>query len=133
MTRPASFVASLALAAALLGGGCSGEAPPEVYAPEPTRACLEEGGHEVATEGLDFVASTATRGAFRADVGENEVTLAFGETEEEAERTARAYRNFAGPTIPIDHVLFRISNSVLVWGAPPSDEERGAVEGCLRG
>lgn len=133
MTRPRSFVAGLALAAALAGGGCGGEPTPEAYAPESTRACLEEAGHEVSTDELDFVASTATGGAFRADVGENEVTVAFGETEEEAERTARAYRNFAGPTIPIDHVLFQVSNSVLVWGAPPSDDERGAVEGCLRG
>jgi hypothetical protein len=133
MLRPVSLAAGLALAAVLLVAGCGGNGEPELYRLDPTRACLEDAGHEVSTDDLDFVASTATGGAFRADVGANEVTLTFGETEEEAERTASAYRNFAGPTIQIDHVLFRRSNAVLVWGAPPGDEERAPVEGCLHG
>jgi hypothetical protein len=133
MTRPVRLAAGVALAAALLAAGCGGEAEPDLYRLEPTQSCLEEAGHDVTTEDLDFVASTATGGAFRADVGENEVTVTFGETEDEAERTASAYRNFAGPTISIDHVLFQRANAVLVWGAPPTDEERGPVEGCLQG
>jgi hypothetical protein len=133
MTWPASLVAGLALAAALLAAGCGGETEPDAYSLEPTQDCLEEAGYDASTEDLDFVASTATGGAFHTDVGENEVTLSFGETTEEAERTAQAYRNFAGPTIQIEHVLFQRENVVFVWGAPPTDEERGPVEACLRG
>lgn len=133
MTRPVSYAAGLALAAALLAAGCGGDGEPELYQLEPTRACLEEAGHDVSMDDLDFVASTATGGAFRADAAENEVTVTFGESEDEAERTAAAYRNFAGPTIDIEHVLFRRANAVLLWGAPPGDEERAPVEACLRG
>jgi len=124
-------LAGLVVAAALLAAGCGGEPEPTLYQLEPTRACLDGAGLDVTTENLDFVASTATGGALRAEIGANEVTVSFGATEEEAERTARAYRNFAGPRIPIDHVLFREHNAVLVWGAPPSDEERTRVHSCL--
>lgn len=131
--RPGIPAALAILAAVLLAAGCGGEAEPDFYRLEPTRSCLEEAGMEVTTEDLDFVASTATAGALRAGVGENEVTVSFGEEEEEAVRTAQAYRDFADPTIAIDHVLAREANAVLVWNAPPGDEERGPVHACLRG
>jgi len=132
MTRRITSLGGLVLIAALLGAGCGGgESEPELYRLEPTRSCLEGAGLEVTTEELDFVASTATGGALRTDIAANHATVSFGETPEEAERTAEAYRNFAGPRIPIDHVLFRYENAVVVWGAPPSEEERTRVVSCL--
>ena len=131
MTRLLWPLAGLVVAAALLAAGCGGEPEPTVYRLEPTRACLEQTGLEPTTANVDFVASTATGGAVRAEIAANEVTISFGETDEEAQRTARAYENFAGPRIPIEHVLFREHNAVLVWGAPPTDEERTRVVSCL--
>jgi hypothetical protein len=123
----------LGLAAALLLAGC-GAGEPEAYALEPTRGCLEDAGHDVTTEDVDFVASTATAGALRADLAPDQhVTISFGETDNEAERTAQAYRNFASPDIQIDQVLERHRNAVLLWGAPPSEDERGPIVGCLDG
>jgi hypothetical protein len=133
MIRPTWFPAGLVVAAALLAAGCGGADEPDAYRLEPTRSCLEHAGLDVTTDDLDFVASTAAGGALRTDLPENEVTISFGDTEAEAERTARAYRNFAGPTIPIEHVLFRRANAVLVWGAPPSDVDQMRVTACLEG
>ena len=133
MIRPTRFLAGLVVTAALVAAGCGGEAEPERYELEPTRECLEQAGIEVTTDDLDFVASTAAGGALRAHLPENEVTISLGETDAEAERTATAYRNFAGPTIAIEHVLSRQANAVLVWGAPPSDDDRARVTSCLAG
>lgn len=133
MTRPTRFLGGLVAAAALVAAGCGGESGPELYRLEPTQACLEEAGLDVTTDDLDFVASTAAGGALRVDIAANHATISFGETQDEAARTAEAYRNFAGPQIPVEHVLFREQNAVLVWGAPPSDEERTRVVSCLSG
>jgi hypothetical protein len=133
MDRTRMPLAGLVVAAALLAAGCGGPAGPETYGLDPTRACLEEAGFDVTTEDLDFVASTAVGGAVRADMPGNHVTISFGEGEEEAVRTEQAYRRFAAPQIPIEHVLFRERNAVLVWGAPPTDEESGPVVACLDG
>jgi hypothetical protein len=134
MARRLRFPAGLAIAAAtLLAAGCGGEPELQLYRLEPTRDCLEDGGGRVTTDDLDFVASTAGGGAFRAEVGENQLTISFGEQEEDAVRTAQAYRDFAGPTIPIDHVLARNENAVMVWNTPPTDGERAQVVACLSG
>ncbi len=132
MTRPTSFLAGLAAAAALLAGGCGGDSEPETYRLPSTRACLQEAGFAVTTRELDFVASTAARGAVRAELPDNEVTISLGDSEEEATRTARAYRSFAGSKIPIEHVLFQHQNAVLVWAVPPSESDLAQVVACLR-
>ena len=135
MGRMGVLAAALAAAVALAGGcGTSGPAEPERYAFAPTRACLEElEGAEVSTDDLDFVATTAFGGAMRVRLATNFVVLAFGDDEAEGERIELAYRQFAGSTIPVDDVLQRTKNVVLVWNAPPSPEERDPVLGCLRG
>src|SRR5829696_1549933 len=71
--------------------GCGGS---ESYSLEPTRDCLESRGARIGGD-LDFVASTATGGAFRATFGDNSVKVLFGETEGDAEQIERAYGNFA--------------------------------------
>jgi hypothetical protein len=124
---------ALAGALAVVLGGCGGEAEPELYSVEPTNACLKEAGFVTSLDDLDFVASTASGGGLHGRYQANQVTIAFGEDEEESARMEQAYRNFAGARIPIDDVLFRSANAVLVWGAPPSEEERTRVDGCLSG
>ena len=129
-TSLAALVAALLLAAC----GCAAEAePPPPHALEPTQACLEGAGVAVDTDDLDFVASTALAGALHATVEGNEVTVAIGEDEEEAERISQAYRTFAGERIPIDQVLMRDRNAVLLWANPPSAQDRDRIVACLKG
>jgi thiol-disulfide isomerase/thioredoxin len=122
----------MALAA---GCGGSGSEEPSSYALAPTRACLQsENGVEVNTRDVDFVASTALGGAMRVKVSPvNFVVMAFGDDEAEAQRIEQAYREFAGQRIPIDDVLERRKNLVLVWNAPPTGEDEGAIANCLKG
>lgn len=121
-------------AVALVAAGC-GQKPgerPDHFDLAPTRACLQQQeGVRVTTQGLDFVASTALGGGMRVTLADNFVVMAFGETDEEAVRIEQAYRRFAGKRIPIDDVLKRDQNVVMVWNAPPSAEDEGRVSGCL--
>ena len=135
MGRTGVLAAALAASAAFAGGcGSPGPAEPERYVLAPSRACLEQlEGTEVTTDDLDFVATTAFGGAMRVQLPTNFAVLAFGEDEEEGQRIERAYRQFAGSTIPVDDVVQRTKNVVLVWNAPPTPEERDPVLGCLRG
>jgi hypothetical protein len=126
-----------ALAAAGMAAGCGGAGPnaePERYELGPSHACLEQGGVRVSTRGLDFVASTALGGAMRVRLAtDNFVDVSFGEDAGEAERIETAYRRFAGRSIPVDDVILRTKNVVMVWNAPPSPAERDTLFGCLKG
>ena len=123
----------LAVAALLATTACGGDAPPENYALEPTLACLKRETARVSTENVDFVASTAFGGAVNVRFPRrvNEVTLAFGESEEDATRIERAYRRFAPRRVQIADVLRRELNVVLLWGVVSTPAQEQTVRGCL--
>ena len=135
MVTRSGLAAAVALTALLAGCGGSGGDEPSSYALAPTRACLQsEDGVTVNSKDVDFVASTALGGAMRVKVSpQNFVVMAFGDDEAEAERIEEAYRDFAGKRIPIDDVLERRKNLVLVWNAPPTGEDEAALSNCLKG
>ena len=135
MTPERRLFPGLVVGIGLLLAGCGGGGAdePERYRLEPTRDCLEQAAARVHTDGLDFVASTALGGGLKAKLPENEVTVAFGSSRADAARTEQAYRQFAGAKIPIDHVLFRRLNVVMLWELPPSDQDRATVLNCLEG
>ena len=134
MGTKVTLAAVLAAVAVAAGCGGSGADEPERYRLEPTRDCLEQAAARVTTGDLDFVASTALGGAMRVSLAtENFVVVSFGEDGAEAQRIENAYRRFAGRSIPIDAVLQRTKNVVMVWNAPPTGEEQDAVLGCLEG
>ena len=135
MGTRSGLAATLVLVAFLAACGGSGGEEPSSYALAPTKACLQtEDGVSVNTKDVDFVASTALGGAMRVKVSpENFVVMAFGNDDAEAERIERAYRDFAGKRIPINDVLQRSKNLVLVWNAPPTGEEESALTNCLKG
>jgi hypothetical protein len=132
-----TIVRLAAIAAAAVTAGCGGSNPaaePALYELAPSRACLQEAGVDVKTSGLDFVASTALGGAMRVRLAtDNFVDVSFGEDAAEAERIETAYRRFAGRSIPVDDVILRTKNVVMVWNAPPTGEERDTLFGCLEG
>jgi hypothetical protein len=46
---------------------------------------------------------------------------------------ADAYRAFAeGFDVPVDDILKREGNAVLMWDATPTDEQASSVEDCLK-
>lgn len=135
MTRERRLRSGLVVGIGLLLAGCGGGGAnePERYRLEPTRDCLEDAAADVTTGGLDFVASTALGGGLIVKLSENELTIAFGQGRGDAVRTEQAYRQFAGEKIPIDRLLFRRLNVVMLWELPPTDKDRATVLGCLDG
>ena len=132
MARHRRALPALAVAGLLLAG-CGGNAPPDSYALDPTRSCLEDADVAVSTSGLDFVASTALGGALVARPEDNRVVVAFGEGEAGADRIVRAYRQFAGKRIPLRDLLFQEKNTVLLWEEPPTEQQARTIRDCLDG
>jgi hypothetical protein len=115
---------------ALLAAGCGGKT---AYSLAKTRACLQSRGAQVGGK-LDFVASTATGGAFAAKLGDNDVKLAFGQSENDAQQIVAAYERFAFPNVKsgLPDVLRRYGNVVTLWHEHPQDADLSLVVGCLR-
>ncbi len=121
----------LLLALAVAGAAC-GREEPVVYDEAASRQCVSERGLEPTTKGLDFVAESALGGAFRTKVGDKKVVVVFGLTDEDAERTELAYRNFAPKGYGIQDVLRRERNVVMLWSLPPTVTQHDRIHGCLR-
>jgi hypothetical protein len=115
---------------ALLAAGCGGKT---AYSVAKTRDCLDARGAKIGGK-LDFVASTATGGAFAAALGDNSVKLVFGQTEQDAEQIVAAYQRFAFQNVRsgLPDVLRRYNNVVTLWHAHPQDADLSLVVGCLR-
>ena len=120
---------------ALLAAGCGGQT---VYSVSKTRDCLTARGAKIGKAVVngkpDFVGSTATGGAFSAELGDNGVELAFGQTEADAKQIVDAYHHFAGANVQagLDDVLKRYNNTVTLWNGHPQDSDLALVVGCLR-
>ena len=123
-------VALLALVA-LLAAGCGGGK--KSYSVAKTRSCLDQRGAQIGSK-LDFIASTATGGAFSAALGDNSVKLVFGATEDDARQIMDAYDRFAFPNVRrgLPDVLRRYNNVVTLWHVHPQDADLSVVVGCLR-
>jgi hypothetical protein len=121
---PVVLLVALALVA------CGGKT---TYELSKTRKCLQTRGVDIGGR-LDFVASTATGGAFSAGLGDNSVKLVFGQTESDAQQIVAAYERFALPNVKtgLPDVLRRYNNVVTLWHAHPQDADLSLVVGCLR-
>ncbi len=122
----ACLAASLTLALA----GCGGST---TYTLSATKSCLVQRGATIAGK-LDFVAQTATGGAFVAQLGGNWVTIAFGQTLNGGQQIEDAYERFAFPNVRagLPDVLRRYGNAVTLWHEHPQPTELTLVRGCLR-
>ena len=121
----------LLLAVTVVAAGC-GREEPVVYDAAASRQCVRESGLNPTTRGLDFVAQSALGGAFRTRVGDKRVVVIFGLTDEDAEQTELAYRNFAPEGYGIQDVLRRDRNVVMLWSLPPTVTQHDRIQGCLR-
>jgi hypothetical protein len=134
-----SFALALGAVCVLVLVACG---PPEVkddfYSAEDTRECLEDEGFRVTTsdEEVGVITAAATGGGFRAYIpgGGNSLTIAFGNTKEEAQQMVKAFENATRTRHErrrLGSLLEGQGNAVLVWitEAPESDKER--VRDCL--
>jgi hypothetical protein len=121
-----------ALALALAGCGKSGTS---LYTKDATTACLTKAGLTPRpVDGTsDFVANSATGGAFHVAVAGNDVTVSFGETVGDADNLDQAYRRFRAKNVGIEDVLRRQGNAVMLWHEHPQDTQLGTITSCLKG
>jgi hypothetical protein len=110
--------------------GCGGSS---LYSADKTRDCLTSEDARIGGK-LDTVASSATGGAFVATLGDNWVTVSFGEQKSEAANIAIGYQRFAAANVAgnIQDVLERYQNAVLLWHKHPENADHALVTGCLR-
>jgi hypothetical protein len=121
---------ALLLLLALTLAAC-GPAREPTYDVGKTKSCLLEKGAKVGGR-LDFVASTATGGAFHSTLPANELTIAFGETTSDAEQIEKAYVRFHSKNVGISDILKRYSNAVLLWKQHPEQTDLDTVTSCLK-
>ena len=110
--------------------GCGGAGD---FTAADTRSCLEEDGLRVGPPRVnDVVAQSGTGGALRTRIGGNDVTIVFGDDEEEAARTAQAYRRFAAGNVGLEGLLFQERTVVQLWVDAPDEEQRNRVASCFK-
>ena len=121
-------VAAVAVAAL---AGCGGGQT--TYTLKATKQCLVQRGAHIGGR-LDFVAQTATGGAFVTQLGDNWVTVAFGQTLNGGVQIQDAYQRFAFANVRagLPDVLRRYNNAVTLWHKHPQDSDLALVVGCLR-
>jgi hypothetical protein len=123
-------IALIGVAVVVLLAGCGGKS---LFTLQNSRACLSSENARIGGK-LDFVATTATGGAFVATLSDNEVTVVFGANETDAANIASAYQRFAAPNVRtnIQDVLERYQNAVLLWHTHPGNADLSLVTGCLK-
>jgi hypothetical protein len=126
------LLAALAVVAAIVSG-CGSSGTP-IYSRDATAACLTKAGlsPKPVPESADFVANSATGGAFTVQLAGNRVTVSFGETLADADNLDQAYRRFKANNVGLDDVLRRQANALMLWHVHPEDTDLTTVTGCLK-
>jgi len=100
---------------------------------DSSRACLRAAGARTDERlGGDFIAGTATGGAFKAHLDRNYVTVVFSDTVDDADAINDAYHRFHARNVGIEDVLKQHGNVVMLWHSHPSDAAQARVIGCLK-
>jgi hypothetical protein len=130
--RTARLLPALGLALLALAG-CGG---PKSYDLAKTRSCLKDAGMTITQPPADdFVARSALVGSFRAVLpaaSGNSVTISFGESSDDAKKTAEGYVRYHAQNVGVYDILAVDRNAVLLWDEHPSDADRTAVTACLK-
>ena len=132
----AAFLAVLiGVPALVLGAAYAVAGGNDQYSLEPTKSCLAK------VDGLrasrndeqlnDFIAESAVNGAVRIWFPANQVAISFGSSDQDAERTARAYARFSGSTINVKDLLRQDHNAVMLWTDVPTKADERTVFDCL--
>jgi hypothetical protein len=121
------------LAAAVLLAGCGGGGT-TIYTRQATETCLQKLALNptAVAETADFVANSATGGAFSVQLVDNRVTVSFGETSADADNIDQAYHRFRANNVGLDDVLRRQGNALMLWHVHPQDNDLTTIAGCLK-
>ena len=117
---------------ALVAAGCGGKTS---YSESKTRSCLLARGAQIGPPApSDLVATSAVGGSFKAELGDNFVTLVFGTDQSSGQNLADAYQRIAIRNVKsgLPDVLRRYDNVVTLWHEHPQDADLSLVVGCLR-
>ena len=121
---------------AIVGGlllvGC-GSKEPKAFGLEATKTCMTAKGVTVGGD-LDFVASTATAGAFVGTVPDgNSATFSFGTAAKDGRQMVDAYERFAFENVRagLPDVLKLNRNVASLWKTHPSDTDLNIFTSCL--
>lgn len=119
--------------AVVLVSACGSSGTP-IYTKDATEACLQKASlsPRPVSETADFVANSATGGAFVVQLVDNRVTVSFGETQEDADNIEQAYRRFKASNVGINDVLRRQGNALMLWHVHPQDNDLATITGCLK-
>ena len=118
---------------ALLLAGCGSSSPADAsFSLVPTRDCAREHGRVLKPKPDDFIATTATGGAFRLKFPHNEVTVLFGQDGKEAGGLADGYRRFHAKNVGVEDILRTSGNVVMLWKLHPSNADELAMTKCLK-
>jgi hypothetical protein len=130
---------ALGLVALLAACGPTTGPPDDFYEVDPTRDCLEDAGFRITTdpEEIGFITLTAPAGGFRAYLpgGKNSLTIAFGNTKEEAQQMVKAFQAQARTRQQrrrLRSLMEGQGNAVLVWINEPALTDAELVRGCLK-
>lgn len=113
---------------------CGNPASTKVYSKAATMACLQKqaGVHVGPAPASDFVANSATGGAFSVKLKGNRATVSFGQTITDGNNIADAYRRFHARNVGVNDVLETEQNAVLLWHVHPSDADISTITNCLK-
>jgi hypothetical protein len=119
---------------AVTASACGGSGSPALYTKAATVACFAKKGvlTQPVPSASDFVASTATGGAFRVDVSNNLVTVSFGATNVDADNIEQAYHTFRAKNVGIGDILRRQGNAIMLWHVHPQDADIATITDCLK-
>jgi hypothetical protein len=134
-----TLLLALGLVAFLAACGPAQGPPDDFYEVDPTRECLEDAGFRISTDPdeVGLITFSAPAGGFRAYLpGEkNSLTIAFGNTNEEAQQMVRGFQAQAQTSQQrrrLRSLLEGQGNAVLVWISEPSLADQELVRGCLK-
>lgn len=116
----------------LVAAGCGSSK--KTYTSGSTQSCLVKHGTTVGGR-LDFVASTASGGAFIVHLSDgNFATVVFGASNSDAAQLVREYQAFAFPNVKqnLPDVLKLYNNAVMLWHMHPTSSDLALVAACLK-
>ena len=122
-------VAALLLCAQIVAGLVREAVSDEPSRLELVQTCLTERATPFEPVSGDPIAESATRGSLRTSVEGNPVTVALGESEDDAQRLYQAYVDVA-PRDVIATRLDRRRKVVFLWNTEPSSSQREFMYLC---
>jgi uncharacterized lipoprotein YajG len=122
---------AILLAAVAVLAGCGGSN--KAYSLAPTERCATKPPLSAKlSRKVDFVASTASQGAVRMHLADNDVTVLFSQDAQEAGNLARAYRHFRASNVGVEDILRVKNNVVMLWRVHPGDTDQQNLVNCLK-